>query len=179
MVGRWHILLKWFPFHGTCSCSEGVNTARVLVYLNRCNIFLSRNKDKFNHLMIKSWPTFFHLCSGLPENFAELRCLYVKKHHHAIILTVPCHHFGMSSLPWSPETFKDIAGCCGLLCQQFPCHAAFRWRGHGRRGEHRGQGCDAGGGGVSSQRTGTTTRWAGLLGGWVGKKPGLPANSTN
>ena len=175
MVGRWHILLKWFPFHGTCSCSGGVNTARVLVYLNWCNIFLFRNKDKFNHLMIKSWPTFFHLCSELPEIFAELRCLYVKK-------TPPCHHlnsslspFGMSSLPWSPETFKDIAGCCGLLCQQFPCHAAFRWRGHGRRGEHRGQGCDAGGGGVSGQRAGTTTRWAGLcLGGW-----GLPANSTN
>ena len=99
---------------------------------------------------------------------------------HSIILTVPCHHFGMSSLPWSPETFQDVAGCCGLLCQQFPCHAAFRWRGHGRRGEHRGQGCDAGGGGVSGQRAGTATRWAGLcLGGGVWKKPGLPANSTN
>lgn len=188
MVGRWHILLKWFPIHGTCSCSEGVNTANYtatvpqsqVVYLNRCNFFLFRNKDKFNHLMIKSWPTFFHLCSGLPEIFAELRCLYVKK-------TPPCHHLNSSLSPLWYELPSMVAwnlpGRCGVLrsplpAVPLPCCVSVAWsrapwqapwprvwRRRWRRQQPKDRNYDEVGGPLPR--------------GWVGKKPGLQANSTN
>ena len=108
----------------------------------------------FAAFMWKKTPLFHHLVSSLSPLWYELAF-------------------------WSPPNLQDVEKCCSLLCQQFPCHAAFRWRGHGRRGRHCGQGCDAGGGSVSGQRAGTTTRWATARGLPFRNKPGLPANSTN